>query len=360
METDPIDFVPVILAGGRGARLWPLSRQGAPKPLHALYGDRSLLTETASRVASPIEGVRLAASILTCDAAIAFEARDHVCAGGLDPFVLVEPEPRNTALAVLAAATVVADRFGPQCLLLAHTSDNVIVHTERFRSAISAAATVAAEGELALLGAAPTGPEDRFGYIVPVQPDTLSPIGRFVEKPTVQEAETLIGQGALWNVGVFLGRADAFLREGRHASAILSAAGDAVGRGVVEGPYLRLDPDAFGRAAAHPFDVAVMERVARAWVAPVEMGWSDVGDWEALWRLGAGEAADANVCVGQVVAEDSVGCYLRADAGAVAVMGVRDLVVIHAGDVVLVAPRSRAQDVKMMEARFRESGAGAR
>jgi mannose-1-phosphate guanylyltransferase/mannose-6-phosphate isomerase len=341
-ETSTKQIHPVILSGGAGTRLWPLSRELFPKQLHALGPKGSLLQATAGRIAG--------APLVVCNHEHRFIVAEQLREVGIEPrALLIEPFGRNTAPAAAVAALKLAEH-DPAALMLVMPSDHVIRDDASFLAAIEKAAPLAAQGDLVTFGITPTGPHTGYGYI-----ERGDPLGegfrvrRFVEKPAQAVAEAFVAAGTHdWNAGIFLFRADAWLAElDRHRPGIVAACRDALAEGAADLFFQRLGETAFARAESISIDHAVMERTGRAAVVPVAMGWSDIGSWSAVWQEGP-QDADGNVALGEVVAMGTTGSYLRSDKALLAVIGMQDVAVVATGDAVLVAPRSRDQEVRLM------------
>lgn len=343
-EQAPIRRVrPVILSGGAGRRLWPLSRPGRPKQLLALTGEGTLLQQTARRVAD--RGL-FEAPIVVAGAADAEAIEAQLAAAGTAPASLIlEPCGRNTAPAIALAAL----SSGADELLLVLPSDHRIGDENAFLSAVRAALPCAAADWLVTFGIAPDRPETGYGYIRrgAALADGLFRVAAFVEKPKPALAEAWLAEGGHdWNAGIFLLRAGALLEAlETHAPDVLAAARAALEAGRRDGHRLYPQAEAFARAPALPIDVAVMEKSDRVAVVPVEMGWSDVGSWDAVHALGEADA-EGNVLAGDVLALDSSNCLIRSDGPAIVAAGIEDLIVIAAGDAVLVVPRGQSQRVK--------------
>ncbi|MEB3234165.1 MAG: mannose-1-phosphate guanylyltransferase/mannose-6-phosphate isomerase [Cyanobacteriota bacterium] len=344
-------LVPVILCGGTGTRLWPLSRATYPKQYWALAGtgDETLLQQTQQRLVGLSQ---LGQPLLVCNEDHRFIVAEQMRQIGVEPAaILLEPVGRNTAPAVAVAALQATAR-GEDPLLLVLAADHVIADGARFRDTVSAALAAAEAGQLVTFGIVPTAPETGYGYIEAAAPLGGSssepvPIARFVEKPDRATAEQFLASGRFtWNSGMFLFKASAILAElERLAPEVVSACRAALEQDTADLDFLRLEREAFAGCPSIAIDVAVMERTDRGAVLPLEAGWSDVGSWSALWETDARDG-DGNVLRGRVISEDSRNCYLRSESRLVVGLGVEDLVVVETDDVVLVAHRDRAQDVK--------------
>ncbi len=366
--TAQTSLVPVILCGGTGTRLWPLSRASYPKQYWALAGngDATLLQQTQQR----LEGLaNLAAPLLICNEDHRFIVAEQMRQIGTEPAaILLEPMGRNTAPAV-AVAALQATANGADPLLLVLAADHVIRDAERFRATVAAGVPAALAGQLVTFGIVPTAPETGYGYIEAAKaltpgsgamgaPAAPVPIARFVEKPDRATAEQFLISGRFtWNSGMFLFRASAILAElERLAPEVVSACRSALEQDAADLDFLRLEPAAFAACPSVAIDVAVMERTNLGVVIALEAGWSDVGSWSALWET-ADQDSDGNVLRGRVINEGSRNCYLRSEHRLVVGLGVEDLVVVETDDVVLVAHRDRAQDVKTVVGLLEQQGA---
>jgi mannose-1-phosphate guanylyltransferase/mannose-1-phosphate guanylyltransferase/mannose-6-phosphate isomerase len=332
-------IVPVILSGGAGTRLWPMSTPDRPKQFLPLASDATMFEATVARVA---DRARFAPPMVIANAAHA--ALIEAQLGGADALLVLEPVARNTAPAI-ALAALLAD---PKSPLLVMPSDHVIADEPAFMAAVDAAMPLVADGWLTTFGIAPDGPETGYGYIH--VGETLSPgvhrVAQFVEKPERARAEAMIASGDhVWNGGIFLFRADAFLGAlAVYAPDILAAAQRAVAAAARHGHQVLPDADAFAASPSDSIDYAVMEKADRVAVVPVAMGWSDVGSWDALHTLGSDD--DGHAHHGEVIALDTSNCLLRSDGIRIAAVGVHDLIVVASGNDVLILPRGSSQDVR--------------
>lgn len=351
--------VPVILSGGVGSRLWPLSRERYPKQFLDLTASGStLVQQTVAR----LEGVPgLAAPLVVCHQEHRFLVAEQLRDNPLGPArILLEPAGRNTAPAV-AVAALQAMRSDPEAVLAVFPADHLIDHPEVLRSALGNAVAAARDGWLVTFGIVPTRPETGFGYIetgAPVDDDeAVLRVSRFVEKPDRARAERYLQAGGFyWNSGMFVFRASRYLEElERLAPEILNACEAALESASADLDFIRLGEAAFEACPAESIDYAVMEHTEAAVTLPLAAGWSDLGSWGALLDSGAADAA-GNVLLGDVVSEDSRDSYVRADSRLVAVVGLRDHVVVETSDCVLVAPRDRVQEVKAVVARLQREG----
>ena len=341
-------ITPVLLCGGSGTRLWPVSRSLHPKQLLPIVGDRSMLQATIGRFAAP----GFATSIVVGGEEHRFLIADQLAEVAATPgAIILEPSGRNTAAAIALAAhhALAGD---PAAMLLVVPSDHVIADPDAFRRAITTGAVAAADGALITFGITPTGPETGYGYIEAGAPLVGAPgvehVARFVEKPDAATAAAFVAGGRhVWNGGIFLFRADRYLAElAEHAPTVAAACADAMAAAATDGNFVRPERAAFLASPDVSIDYAVMEHTAHAALVRVDMGWSDVGSWGALWGIADHDAA-GNALHGDVFAIDATNCLVRVENGpAVAVVGVSDLVVVSTRDSVLVIPRHRSQDVR--------------
>ncbi len=352
-------LVPVLLAGGSGTRLWPVSRTAVPKHLAPLLGRVSLLQRTARRVLTHAPPAR----VITVGAAtqeLLLRRQLLEVAGALGENLLLEPQPRNTAAAIAVAAHRAIARFGADSILLVCPSDHLLARPRALEEAVTASLEAAAAGRIVTFGITPDRPETGFGYIalgpaIACWPG-LHEVRRFVEKPERARAEAMLASGDhLWNAGIFLMRADTVLAElARHEPEIAEASRRAF-EAMEEGTALRLPEDLYGRIPAAPIDKAVMERSDRIAVAPCDPGWSDVGSWHALWEL-AERDGTGNARRGDVLLEEVADSLVEAHHRLVVLAGVRDLAVIETADAVLVAGREASDAIKRAVARLGREG----
>ena len=343
-------IIPVILSGGAGTRLWPLSIPERPKQFLAFGGARTLFQETLARVSAKPFRPPLVVSNHEHRFLVAEQLR-ALKRGSLA--VMLEPSARNTAPACAAAAAFIAAR-APNALMLVLPSDHVIKNPKALRRAVAAAAAVAAKGSLVAFGIKPDRPHTGYGYIEAGAPlaggKGARAVKRFIEKPDRNKARSLIAKGGVyWNAGIFLFAPQAFLAElARFAPKMAAKAQEAVKKGKPDLDFFRLDAKAFAASPAGAIDTVVMERTKRAAVVPVDMAWSDAGSFAALWESGARDAL-GNVRHGPVALSDVSGSFLLSEGPVLGAVGVRDLVVVATEDAVLVAPRARAEDVKALK-----------
>ncbi|MFO1378551.1 MAG: mannose-1-phosphate guanylyltransferase/mannose-6-phosphate isomerase [Steroidobacteraceae bacterium] len=355
-------LIPVILSGGSGTRLWPLSREQYPKQFLPLVGDRTMIQDTALRLRG-LEGVgEVGAPIVVCNEQHRFMVAEQLRSVGVQPGAIVlEPVGRNTAPAVAVAALAALATTGEGAedpLLLVLPADHVIRDVAAFHRAVAAATAAARAGNLVTFGIVPTWPETGYGYIEKgAGTGSVVPVARFVEKPDAERAAAFVASGRyLWNSGMFLFSARRYLEElGEFAPAIRAASEHALAGAATDLDFTRLPADRFGASPSDSIDYAVMEKTKAAAVVPLDAGWSDVGSWSSLHDALPGDR-DGNVARGDVVAVDSRDCLLFSSERLVAVVGLEGHVVIETKDAVLVAPKSRVQDVKLLVNRLKEQG----
>ncbi len=355
-------LIPVILSGGAGTRLWPLSREHYPKQFLPLVGDRTMIQETALRSVGLPE---VAAPIVVCNEAHRFLVAEQLRQVGVEPqSILLEPAGRNTAPAIAIAALAALGRpardKGRQGtpLLLVLPADHVLADLSAFRSAVETAIPVARDGRFVTFGVVPTHPDTGYGYIRQAADDgTVRSVAEFVEKPDAARAKAFIASGNYyWNSGMFLLPAQVYLDElARLDPAMLAACRKAFDAAERDLDFVRLDRSAFEACRADSIDYAVMEKTDRAAVVPLAAGWSDVGSWASLQDALPPDAS-GNVTRGDVVAEDSRDCLLFSTQRLVAAVGLREHVVIETKDAVMVAPKERVQDVKRLVEEMKKAG----
>lgn len=348
---------PVILSGGSGTRLWPLSREQYPKQLLPLTGDESLLQETVRRLDGVADTtLTVTAPLVVCNDQHRFLVAEQLRkVGATGAQIVLEPVGRNTAPALTVAALVsLAEEKDP--VLLVMPADHLIADAAAFHAAVRQGAAIAQSGKLVTFGIVPTAPETGYGYLR--KGDALSntesySLAAFVEKPNLETAERYLASGDyLWNSGMFMMRASVWMRElARLQPAMAEACRAAFAQGTKDLDFYRLDKAAFDACPSDSIDYAVMEKVCtgddtnQAVVIPLDAGWSDVGAWSALWEVGA-RNADGNVLRGDVMTHNTQNCLVHAEHRFVASVGVDDLLVVETADAVLVAHRDHAQDVK--------------
>jgi mannose-1-phosphate guanylyltransferase/mannose-6-phosphate isomerase len=349
-------LTPVILSGGAGTRLWPLSRELYPKQLLALVGKRTMLQETALRV----QGLPIAPPIIVCNEAHRFMVAEQLRQLEIQPQAIVlEPFGRNTAPAIaLAAHAALKAERKLEPVLLVLPADHVIRDVEAFQAAVRVAVPAAEQGHLVTFGIVAHTPETGYGYIQRgAALGAVHRIARFVEKPSLETAREFVRSGEFyWNSGMFLFRARRYLEElERLAPEMARVCRAAFESGKADLDFTRIDLKIFEACPSDSIDYAVMERTADAVMVALDAGWSDVGSWAALHAAGEPDAA-GNVAQGDVLIEDSTGCLLYAESRLLATVGLKDHVVVETKDAVLVAPKDRVQDVKNLVARLKAQG----
>jgi len=344
--TDHIPIIPVILSGGSGTRLWPMSRPESPKQMLALTAEETMLQLTALRTQ---DRSRFDHPIVVANGAHTEMIEAQLAAVGVTPQALIlEPLARNTAPAIALAALAAPDPASP---LLVMPSDHVIADEAAFAAAIAAALPMAEQGWLVTFGITPDAPETGYGYlqIGKALAEGVHEVARFLEKPDRATAEAMLASGDhAWNGGIFLFRADAYLGAlACHAPEMLAAAQDAMAAARREGVQIHPDAAAFAASPSDSIDYAVMERAYRVAMVPVAMGWSDLGSWDALHAISECDSA-GNACRGDVITLDSSNCLVRTDGPRVALVGVQDLIVVVNGNDILILPRGQSQKVKQV------------
>ena len=358
---DPFDgagtVIPVILSGGSGSRLWPVSRESFPKQFWGLLNsDRSMIVETALRGRGP----GFAAPVIVCNNEHRFLVAEQLRDSGItDARIVLEPVGRNSAPAVAAAALLVA-QTDPQAVIWMMAADSAIEDVAALHATLALAVAGARAGRIVTLGMKPSGPETGYGYMqvgaLLADAPGVHAVARFIEKPDPAGAAALVAEGALWNAGMFVFRAETMIEELQlHAPDVLAAVRRALEGATNDLDFIRLRADAFAAAPNISLDYAVAERTHRIAVVPADLRWSDVGSWSALWDLGEKDAA-GNVAVGDVLLEGSTHCYARSDGILTAVVGLKDAVVVVTEDAVLAMHRDRAQDVKKVVERLKAAG----
>lgn len=342
-------IIPVILAGGSGTRLWPMSRQHYPKQLLKLFGDKTMLQQTISR----LNGVaNLAAPIVVCNEEHRFMVAEQLHEiGQAKSSIILEPVARNTAPA-LALAAIHARTLAENPILLVLSADHMIKDVNAFHIALADAIEAAQEGHLATFGVTPTRPETGYGYIktrrdssLPVV--TFYPVAQFVEKPDLTTAERYLAEGCYyWNSGMFVFQTEVFLRELQvHSPDVVVAAEQAKVWAVQDLDFIRVDRESFAHAPNISIDYALMEKSSNVVCVPFSAGWSDVGDWKSFWDLSDKDAA-GNSLIGDSIDIGSTNTLVFSQDKLVATLGVNNLMIVNTPDAVLVADQSQAQQVK--------------
>jgi len=346
-------LTPVLLSGGVGSRLWPVSRESHPKQFLPLAGELSMLQETLRRTS----GLEEAPPLVVCNEEHRFMVAEQLRQVSLGTSAMIlEPQGRNTAPAV-ALAAIQALKTDPDALLLVLPADHLIQNVDAFADAVSKAVPLAQQGRLVTFGVVPTSPETGYGYIkcgAALDPD-LYDLERFVEKPDAATAQAYVDSGNyLWNSGMFLLQAATYIEQlGTHAPQILSCCEQAMAEATTDLDFVRPGAQAFAACPGISIDYAVMEKTDAGAVVSLDCGWSDVGAWSALWEV-AERDDDGNVCKGDVILDNCSDSYFRSDSRLVAATGVANLVVVETADAILVADRSKVQDVKRIVNRLKD------
>ncbi|MCW2285838.1 mannose-1-phosphate guanylyltransferase/mannose-6-phosphate isomerase [Rhodoblastus acidophilus] len=338
-------IIPVIMCGGAGTRVWPASRESMPKQFIALLGERSTFQNTLLR----LNAEAFAAPVIVTNHDYRFLVQEQMAQIGVQGQIVLEPERRDSAAAVAIACEIAAAR-APDSVVAVFAADHVVQKIEAFQALCVKAAEAAAQGHIVTLGITPTGPATGYGYIRPgavaVAESGVAKVEAFVEKPDAKTAEKYIAQGYLWNSGNFFFRADVMRGElDAFEPEIAAAAAEAFTKARTDLGFLALDKAAFGKAPKTSIDYAVMERTSHAAVIPADIGWSDVGNWQAVWEL-SDKDDRGNAVRGHGVVVGGENCYVRADDTLTAVLGVKDVIVVTTDDAVLVLGAQYGDKVK--------------
>lgn len=366
-------IIPVVLAGGSGTRLWPLSRESCPKQFLPLVGQETMLQETLRRIGQLGD---LGRPIVVCTELHRFMVAEQVRSLGLEADIILEPADLDTAPAV-AVAALHARAQEDDPLLLVMPSDHLIQRVAAFAAAVQAGAAPALDGNLITFGITPDHPETGYGYIKPAverpgrplasgeekagaDPDffvpDIYPVARFVEKPDAATARQYVEQGCLWNSGIFLVRASVLLDQLAQFEPEMWVRMNEAHQGRIrERDFIRLKEAPFNASPARSLDRAVLERTQKALVIPLSCGWRDIGSWGALWESGEADE-DGNILLGQVVSRNSRNCYGHATSRLLALLGVEDLVVVETPDAVLVTRRNCSQEVRDLVQQLKDQG----
>lgn len=346
---------PLIMCGGSGARLWPLSRESFPKQFAPLIGKNSTFQETVLRMADKAHFGR---PLIVAAKRHRFMVERQLAEIGVEADILLEPMPRDSGPAIAAGAALIA-RDNPDQLVMVLAADHVVRDAPAFRQTVLAAASAAEQGYIVTFGIQPSLPATGYGYIEqgePIAGSTALRVRRFVEKPDLATAQRYLLEGYLWNSGNFLFKASALLAEyGRFSPDSLSAIEEALDKAGSDLGAPVLDAVAFERAQKKSIDYQVMEKTDKAAVLPCSFGWSDIGTWDAMWEI-SDKDANANVAVGDVELIDTTNSYASTDGPLVGVVGMKDTVVVATRDAVLVCDKSRAGEVKTLVDKLRKAG----
>ncbi len=345
-----VRLFPAVLSGGSGTRLWPLSTDEVPKQFHALCSDRSMLQDTLARFAQSDLGIEVLAPIIIGSRRHEGPMCAQVAELGVEPAsIVLEPFGRNSAPAAAVAARL-AQAQDPDALVILMAADHLIPDADGFRQAVARSAGAAAD-HIVVFGVDPTSPETGYGYIEVGAPidGQVRQVARFAEKPDLETAKAYVQGGRhLWNAGIFLFSPAVMLEElARFAPDVLAAADAALAAAERDGAVIRLDEAAFAACPSISIDYAVMEKTSRAAVTPIGVEWADVGSWSELWRQGPLDGRN-NFTHGDALVIDTDDSLIWAGSRTVGVIGVRDLIIVETADAVIVLPKSRAQDVKLL------------
>lgn len=350
-------ILPVVLSGGAGTRLWPMSRELYPKQLLPLISRRTMLQETVMR----LDGLaKVAPPLVVCNDAHRFMVAEQVRQLGQVPSgIILEPCGRNTAPAAAVAALHALASDHP--ILLVLPADHLIQDIPEFQRVVEQAVESAAAGKLVTFGIVPTKPETGYGYIEAESRETgrASAVLNFVEKPDLEKAQAYLDDGRyFWNSGMFMFRADRYLEELERCRPDIYSACQKVYAGITgDLDFLRLDAGLFAECPSDSIDYAVMEKTENAVVYPLAAGWNDIGSWSSLWDVQPHDD-EGNVRIGDIVTEQVRNCYVHAEKRLVAAVGVENLIIVETADAVLVADRDKVQDVKGVVEQLKSSGRG--
>ncbi|MFW5501618.1 MULTISPECIES: mannose-1-phosphate guanylyltransferase/mannose-6-phosphate isomerase [unclassified Maridesulfovibrio] len=350
-------IVPVILSGGSGTRLWPLSRRNHPKQLLNLVGEHSLLRNTVERGCNLD---RAQAPIVVCNESYRFMVAEELRTAGIEPeAIFLEPQGRNSAPAIAVAALHVRNKY-PDALMLVMPSDHVIYDLDKFNSVIAAGVKSAQSGGIVLFGIVPDRPETGYGYIRTAgEFETMVPqaVQAFVEKPNLKTAKSYIKSDEyLWNAGIFMFRADVFLEKLEQLEPeMYSACQSAIAKARADLDFVRLDEESFKSSPAKSIDYAVIEKVDNLSVVPFDGGWSDIGSWDSLMSERESDAV-GNVITGDVLAKNVGNSFLHSSGRLLGVVGVDNVIVVETTDAVLVAGRDHGQEVSGLVAELKKQG----
>jgi mannose-1-phosphate guanylyltransferase/mannose-6-phosphate isomerase len=337
-------MIPVILSGGSGSRLWPLSRKNKPKQFLTLFNDSSMFQSTLTR----LNGLdSLEAPLIVCNNEHRFMVAEQLQEIGLDASgIILEPCARNTAPAIALAALKAMDK-GEDPLLLVLAADHLISDVAAFHKAIEQARILAEQDKLVTFGIQPQSAHTGYGYIEAEEKSQPSSVKRFIEKPDLATAESYLSAGNFfWNSGMFLFKASAYIKElARFSPEMLSACKQSLEKAVIDLDFVRVDPELFEQSPSDSIDYAVMEKTDKAMVVPLDAGWSDVGSWSSLWEAFSRDA-DQNVLIGDVLVENVHNAYIHSENRLVTVLGLDDVIVVETHDAVMVAHKDQAQKVK--------------
>lgn len=337
-------MIPVILSGGSGSRLWPLSRKNKPKQFLTLFGDSSMFQSTLTR----LNGLTsLEAPLIVCNNEHRFMVAEQLQEIGLNANgIILEPSARNTAPAIALAALKAMEK-GEDPLLLVLAADHIIPDVTAFHKAIEQAQKLAEQDKLVTFGIQPQSAHTGYGYIEAEEKSQPSLVKRFIEKPDLSTAESYVTAGNFfWNSGMFLFKASTYINElSRFSPEMLSFCKQSLEKAVIDLDFVRVDPELFEQSPSDSIDYAVMEKTDKAMVVPLDAGWSDVGSWSSLWEAFP-QDANNNVLIGDVMVENVHNAYIHSENRLVTVLGLNDIVVVETHDAIMVAHKDQAQKVK--------------
>ena len=347
-------IIPVILSGGSGTRLWPLSRAMRPKQLLSMVSDHTMIQDTVTRLTGITD---IADPIIVCNEEHRFTIAEQMREIGVNPSaIILEPFGKNTAPAV-AISALQAQQIEKDPVLLILPADHVIANKSAFHSAVQTGYQAALNNNLVTFGIVPKSPETGYGYIKAgpkLENDLVYKVDKFVEKPDVETAQSYLNDGSYyWNSGMFMFKASIYLKEIEISnSEMYKYSKDSLSAATIDMDFIRLDSNLFEKCPADSIDYAVMEKTASAAVIPVDMEWNDIGSWSALWEVGESDIS-GNVTHGDTVLEDTNNSYVHADSRLVTTVGLKDHIVVETADAVLVAHRDKAQNVKEIVERLK-------
>ena len=354
-------LIPIILSGGAGTRLWPLSWGDHPKQFLPLVSQRTMIQETLLR----LKGLELGAPIISCGEGHRFmvaqqigEVMGEVSTSSATPTILLEPMAKNTAPAI-AAACCAAMKQDKDAVVVVLPSDHVIADVPAFQNAVRAAALNAEKGYLVTFGIVPTFPATGYGYVKAAgsETDGAYTLERFVEKPCLEKAQEYLASGEYaWNSGMFVFKAGIFLDELKvHSPEMAELSIEAFEKAVIDTDFIRLDKDSFGKIKGNSIDYAVMEKTSKGRVVKLNAGWDDVGSWSALYDISQKDQ-NQNVIKGDVIALDTTASYIRGGKRTIATIGLDDVVIVDSDDALLVAAKGKIQDVKKVAEAIKARG----
>jgi len=348
-------IIPIILSGGAGTRLWPLSWGDHPKQFLPLVSERTMIQETLLR----LKGLELGSPIISCGEGHRFMVAQQIGeVSDKKPTIILEPMAKNTAPAI-AAACCAAMKQDKDAVVVVLPSDHVIADVPAFQNAVKAAALNAEKGALVTFGIVPTFPATGYGYVkaAGAETDGAYTLERFVEKPCLEKAQEYLASGEYaWNSGMFVFKAGTFLDELKiHSPEMAALSMEAFEKAVVDTDFIRLDKEAFGKIKGDSIDYAVMEKTTKGKVVKLNAGWDDVGSWSALYDISKKDE-NQNVVKGDVIALDTTSSYIRGGKRTIATIGLDDVVIVDSDDSLLVAAKGKIQDVKKIAETIKARG----